>query len=206
MYLGKRDFVDRVDCVDPVGEDSSFIPNITADSGTCLLWLRTLTCFHHVPQQMASSSLILRPSREEKVPRPHPLWFRPPQVLKPWRSPGIILGADASRMGQNLSVEVCGASSSTVFVTLSCTFRYGRDDMDVMGIAFHRELYLSTRQVYPPLQDRDKATHTKVQAKLLRKLGEHAYPFFFEVGKVTRVLQRPERDQDLDLVPLWSLM
>lgn len=73
-------------------------------------------------------------------------------------------------------------SSSTVFVTLSCTFRYGRDDMDVMGIAFHRELYLSTRQVYPPLQDRDKATHTKVQAKLLHKLGEHAYPFFFEVS------------------------
>uniref|UniRef100_A0A3Q3BAN4 S-arrestin n=1 Tax=Kryptolebias marmoratus TaxID=37003 RepID=A0A3Q3BAN4_KRYMA len=67
-----------------------------------------------------------------------------------------------------------------VFVTLSCTFRYGRDDMDVMGIAFRRELYLSTRQVYPPLQDRDKGVHTKVQAKLLRKLGNNAYPFFFE--------------------------
>uniref|UniRef100_A0A3B3CPB3 S-arrestin n=1 Tax=Oryzias melastigma TaxID=30732 RepID=A0A3B3CPB3_ORYME len=67
-----------------------------------------------------------------------------------------------------------------VFVTLSCTFRYGRDDMDVMGIAFRRELYLATRQVYPPLQDRDKAVHTRVQAKLLRKLGNNAYPFFFE--------------------------
>uniref|UniRef100_A0A671X170 S-arrestin n=1 Tax=Sparus aurata TaxID=8175 RepID=A0A671X170_SPAAU len=67
-----------------------------------------------------------------------------------------------------------------VFVTLSCTFRYGRDDMDVMGIAFRRELYLSTRQVYPPLQDREKGVHTRVQAKLLRKLGDNAYPFFFE--------------------------
>ncbi|KAM8727088.1 S-arrestin a isoform 5-T5 [Acanthopagrus schlegelii] len=67
-----------------------------------------------------------------------------------------------------------------VFVTLSCTFRYGRDDMDVMGIAFRRELYLSTRQVYPPLQDREKGIHTRVQAKLLRKLGDNAYPFFFE--------------------------
>ncbi|XP_070829798.1 S-arrestin a isoform X1 [Chaetodon trifascialis] len=66
------------------------------------------------------------------------------------------------------------------FVTLSCTFRYGRDDMDVMGIAFRRELYLSTRQVYPPLQDREKGIHTKIQAKLLRKLGDNAYPFFFE--------------------------
>uniref|UniRef100_A0AAQ6AM93 S-arrestin n=1 Tax=Amphiprion ocellaris TaxID=80972 RepID=A0AAQ6AM93_AMPOC len=67
-----------------------------------------------------------------------------------------------------------------VFVTLSCTFRYGRDDMDVMGIAFRRELYLSTRQVYPPLQDREKGIHTKIQARLLRKLGHNAYPFFFE--------------------------
>ncbi|XP_030016605.1 S-arrestin-like [Sphaeramia orbicularis] len=67
-----------------------------------------------------------------------------------------------------------------VFVTLSCIFRYGRDDMDVMGIAFRRELYLSTRQVYPPLQDRDKGIHTKTQAKLLKKLGDNAYPFFFE--------------------------
>ncbi|KAF0046407.1 hypothetical protein F2P81_000040 [Scophthalmus maximus] len=67
-----------------------------------------------------------------------------------------------------------------VFVTLSCTFRYGRDDMDVMGIAFRRELYLSTRQVYPPLQDREQGIHTKTQARLLRKLGDDAYPFFFE--------------------------
>ncbi|XP_074544615.1 S-arrestin a [Halichoeres trimaculatus] len=67
-----------------------------------------------------------------------------------------------------------------VFVTLSCTFRYGRDDMDVMGIAFRRELYLSTRQVYPPLLDREKGVHTRMQAKLLRKLGDNAHPFFFE--------------------------
>ncbi|KAE8290485.1 S-arrestin 48 kDa protein Retinal S-antigen [Larimichthys crocea] len=67
-----------------------------------------------------------------------------------------------------------------VFVTLSCTFRYGRDDMDVIGIAFRRELYLSTRQVYPPLQDRERSIHTKIQARLLRKLGDNAHPFFFE--------------------------
>uniref|UniRef100_A0A3Q2XZ33 S-arrestin n=1 Tax=Hippocampus comes TaxID=109280 RepID=A0A3Q2XZ33_HIPCM len=71
-------------------------------------------------------------------------------------------------------------SVDPVFVTLSCTFRYGRDDMDVMGVAFRRELYLSTRQVYPPLQDREQGVHTRMQAKLLRKLGDDAYPFFFE--------------------------
>lgn len=66
------------------------------------------------------------------------------------------------------------------FVTLSCIFRYGRDDMDVMGIAFRREIYMSTRQVYPPLQDKEQGVHTKTQGKLLRKLGDNAYPFFFE--------------------------
>ncbi|XP_071379195.1 S-arrestin a [Centroberyx affinis] len=66
------------------------------------------------------------------------------------------------------------------FVTLSCVFRYGRDDMDVIGIAFRREIFLSTRQVYPPLQDREQGIHTKIQSRLLRKLGNNAYPFFFE--------------------------
>ncbi len=84
-----------------------------------------------------------------------------------------------------MSLSVC--PSSPVFVTLSCIFRYGRDDMDVMGIAFRRELYLSTRQVYPPLQDRERGIHTKTQAKLLRKLGDNAYPFFFEVRGHRRV-------------------
>lgn len=65
---------------------------------------------------------------------------------------------------------------------LSCTFRYGRQDMDVMGVAFRRDLFLVTRQVYPELQDKEKLTHTKIQQKLLRKLGDNAFPFFFEVN------------------------
>uniref|UniRef100_A0A3Q3WBY4 S-arrestin n=1 Tax=Mola mola TaxID=94237 RepID=A0A3Q3WBY4_MOLML len=83
-------------------------------------------------------------------------------------------------MGKRDFVDRVDTVDPVVFVTLSCTFRYGRDDMDVMGIAFRRELYLATRQVYPPLQDREKGIHTKIQAKLLRKLGSNAYPFFFE--------------------------
>lgn len=77
-----------------------------------------------------------------------------------------------------LTVSFCRPQA---YVTLSCTFRYGRDDMDVLGIAFRREIYLSTRQMYPPLQDKDQGILTKVQDKLLRKLGDNAYPFFFEV-------------------------
>lgn len=75
------------------------------------------------------------------------------------------------------------ASLSSVYVMLSCTFRYGRQDMDVMGVAFRRDLFLVTRQVYPELQDKDKLTHTRIQQKLLRKLGDNAFPFFFEVHR-----------------------
>ncbi|XP_028428389.1 S-arrestin [Perca flavescens] len=67
-----------------------------------------------------------------------------------------------------------------VYVMLSCAFRYGRPGEDVMGVAFHRDLFLVTRQVYPELQDKEKLTHTKIQHKLLRKLGDNAFPFFFE--------------------------
>uniref|UniRef100_A0A8D3E4Y6 S-arrestin n=1 Tax=Scophthalmus maximus TaxID=52904 RepID=A0A8D3E4Y6_SCOMX len=69
---------------------------------------------------------------------------------------------------------------SVVYVMLSCTFWYGRQDEDVMGVAFRRDLFLVTRQVYPELQDKDKLTHTKTQQKLLRKLGDNGFPFFFE--------------------------
>lgn len=55
--------------------------------------------------------------------------------------------------------------------------------MDVMGVAFRRDLFLVTRQVYPELQDKDKLTHTKIQQKLLRKMGDNAFPFFFEVRR-----------------------
>uniref|UniRef100_A0A3B4HAY3 S-arrestin n=1 Tax=Pundamilia nyererei TaxID=303518 RepID=A0A3B4HAY3_9CICH len=77
-------------------------------------------------------------------------------------------------------VDHCDFVDPVVYVMLSCTFRYGRQDMDVMGVAFRRDLFLVTRQVYPELQDKEKLTHTKIQQKLLRKLGNNAFPFFFE--------------------------
>uniref|UniRef100_A0AAY5E8P0 S-arrestin n=1 Tax=Electrophorus electricus TaxID=8005 RepID=A0AAY5E8P0_ELEEL len=77
------------------------------------------------------------------------------------------------------SVEPVGELNN-LYVTLACTFRYGKDDMDILGITFRRDIYLCTRQVYPALQDKEQCTLTKVQEKLLQKLGENGYPFFFE--------------------------
>ena len=36
-----------------------------------------------------------------------------------------------------------------VLATLSCVFRYGREDLDVLGLTFRRDLYTVTQQIYP---------------------------------------------------------
>ncbi|MGH0187677.1 UNVERIFIED_CONTAM: hypothetical protein FKN15_026110 [Acipenser sinensis] len=66
----------------------------------------------------------------------------------------------------------------TIFVTLTCAFRYGREDLDVLGLSFRKDLYISTFQAFPPLPD-EKKPLSRLQERLLKKLGEQAYPFYF---------------------------
>ncbi|XP_040886716.1 arrestin, beta 2b [Toxotes jaculatrix] len=67
-----------------------------------------------------------------------------------------------------------------VFVTLTCAFCYGREDLDVLGLSFRKELYVSTVQAVPPLQEA-KQPLSRLQEKLMKKLGQHAYPFSFTI-------------------------
>ncbi|XP_044039446.1 arrestin red cell-like isoform X2 [Siniperca chuatsi] len=67
-----------------------------------------------------------------------------------------------------------------VFVTLTCAFCYGREDIDVLGLSFRKDLYVSTVQAIPPLQERKKPL-SHLQERLLKKLGQHAYPFNFTI-------------------------
>ncbi|XP_015269615.1 PREDICTED: arrestin-C-like [Gekko japonicus] len=69
-----------------------------------------------------------------------------------------------------------------VYVTLTCAFRYGRDDLDVIGLTFRKDIYVLSTQIYPPVPDQAPKSLTTLQEKLLRKLGEHAYPFTFEMA------------------------
>nr|XP_013043482.2 S-arrestin isoform X1 [Anser cygnoides] len=64
-----------------------------------------------------------------------------------------------------------------VYVTLTCAFRYGQEDIDVIGLTFRRDLFFSRVQLYPPADKPDSLTH--LQESLLKKLGKNAYPFFF---------------------------
>uniref|UniRef100_A0A4W3JPL7 Arrestin 3a, retinal (X-arrestin) n=1 Tax=Callorhinchus milii TaxID=7868 RepID=A0A4W3JPL7_CALMI len=67
-----------------------------------------------------------------------------------------------------------------VYVTMTCAFRYGRDDLDVMGLTFRKDIYFDAYQVYPPLPE-NKRELTCLQTKLIHKLGENCYPFFFKI-------------------------
>ncbi|XP_066435885.1 arrestin-C [Eleutherodactylus coqui] len=69
-----------------------------------------------------------------------------------------------------------------VFVVLTCAFRYGRDDMELIGLSFRKDLYVLSCQVYPPLPE-DKKPLTPLQEKLRAKLGDNAFPFCFNMIK-----------------------
>ncbi|XP_029303462.1 arrestin red cell isoform X2 [Cottoperca gobio] len=67
-----------------------------------------------------------------------------------------------------------------VFVTLTCAFRYGREDLDVLGLSFRKDLYISTFQAFPPVPE-EKKPNSRLQERLLKKLGQHAHPFYFTI-------------------------
>uniref|UniRef100_A0A8C1UJU1 Arrestin red cell-like n=1 Tax=Cyprinus carpio TaxID=7962 RepID=A0A8C1UJU1_CYPCA len=67
-----------------------------------------------------------------------------------------------------------------VFVTLTCAFRYGREDLDVLGLSFRKDLYIYTFQAYPPIPE-DSKPNSRLQERLLKKLGQNAYPFHFSI-------------------------
>ncbi|XP_069748274.1 beta-arrestin-1 isoform X1 [Narcine bancroftii] len=67
-----------------------------------------------------------------------------------------------------------------VFVTLTCAFRYGREDLDVLGLTFRKDLFVANVQAFPPVVE-EKKPLTRLQERLIKKLGEHCYPFIFEI-------------------------
>ncbi|KAM7541177.1 hypothetical protein Aperf_G00000037834 [Anoplocephala perfoliata] len=116
----------------------------------------------------------------------------------------------------------------SVFVHVLAAFRYGREDLDVLGLSFRKDLFLASAQLYPPQQpfDGDLPTNpipiiavasgnsgdkrhgsssnedensaagiggsyseikplTRLQERLIKKLGSNAYPFYFELPFAT---------------------
>lgn len=65
-----------------------------------------------------------------------------------------------------------------VFVQLACAFRYGSDDLDVMGLSFRKDIWIQFVQIYP---ENHKPTLSPMHETLLSKAGDNSYPFTFEI-------------------------
>ncbi|CAG0913877.1 unnamed protein product [Notodromas monacha] len=68
-----------------------------------------------------------------------------------------------------------------VFGQVLAAFRYGREDLDVLGLTFRKDLFFATTQIYPPSDETPARTPTRLQERLLKKLGANAHPFYFEL-------------------------
>lgn len=69
-------------------------------------------------------------------------------------------------------------SGRKVWCQLLCSFRYGREEDEVMGLNFQKDLYLASEQIFPQVK-KPESNPTKLQDRLLRKLGTNAIPFNF---------------------------
>lgn len=70
-----------------------------------------------------------------------------------------------------------------VFGQVITTFRYGREEDEVMGLHFARQLYLTSEQVVPPKNQSSDVIVSDLQNKLLKRFGEGSYPFTFDLPK-----------------------
>ncbi|KAK0158573.1 hypothetical protein PV328_009556 [Microctonus aethiopoides] len=69
-----------------------------------------------------------------------------------------------------------------VFGHVLAAFRYGREDLDVLGLTFRKDLYLAAEQIYPVVPGSQPPKElTRLQERLVKKLGTNAYPFYFEL-------------------------
>jgi arrestin-2 len=63
---------------------------------------------------------------------------------------------------------------------LLMTYKYGREEDEVMGVKFSKVLVLCHQQIYPLPMTKEKLEITPMQESLVRKLGANAHPFILK--------------------------
>lgn len=71
-----------------------------------------------------------------------------------------------------------------MFVQLACAFRYGSDDLDVMGLCFRKDIWINHHQLHP---ENHKPALSPMHETLMKKAGDGAVPFSFDVGATCRI-------------------
>lgn len=93
-----------------------------------------------------------------------------------------------------------------VYGQVVTTYRYGREEDEVMGLKFSKEMVLVVGQIVP--QKNEKQELTAIQDKLIKKMGPNAYPFTFqfpEMAPCSVTLQPGEADQGKPLGVEYAL-
>ena len=134
-YLGKRDFIDYMDHIDPIGRLAS------------------------LPRRRSTKDSV------DGVVLVDPEYVKDRKVFA-----SVLAGKSRSFLSRSAHLRLSLVA-----------FRYGREDLDVLGLTFRKDLFCSTQQIFPPIDDQKKPL-THLQQRLLRKLGPNAYPFYFEVS------------------------
>ncbi|KAM9376197.1 arrestin 3b, retinal (X-arrestin) [Pholidichthys leucotaenia] len=78
-----------------------------------------------------------------------------------------------------IKVDPSGLDNRKVYVYLACAFRYGSDDLDVIGLSFRRDIWIQRVQVYPPTEN--NTSKSPMIESLLKKVGEQGQPFSFQM-------------------------
>lgn len=78
-----------------------------------------------------------------------------------------------------LKVDPAELDGRKVWVVLSCAFRYGSDDLDVIGLSFRKDIWFQRVQLYPPLGG--NPANTPMQEALMKKCGDQGHPFAFTI-------------------------
>lgn len=71
-------------------------------------------------------------------------------------------------------------NGNKIYVDLICNFRYGREEDEVMGLKFQKDLKLVSQQIYPSVSLNEKEQQknlSPLQQRLIKKLGSNVFPF-----------------------------
>lgn len=78
-----------------------------------------------------------------------------------------------------VKVDPSGLDGRKVYAYLACAFRYGSDDLDVIGLSFRRDIWIQRVQIYPA--QGDSGARSPMQDSLMKKVGDQGYPFSFQM-------------------------
>jgi len=79
-----------------------------------------------------------------------------------------------------VKVDPKNFGNKKVWVMLACAFRYGSEDLDVMGLSFRKDIWVKRLQIYP--QGSHQPTLSPIHETLMKKAGgDNALPFSFEL-------------------------